>query len=57
MRSNPSLVTRTISPSCTPAVSSCVMTFGCTTSVMLASSRMAGMPPCVRLFRPSTGGQ
>ena len=34
-----------------------VITFGCTTTVILASRRRSGMGPAGRLLVPSTGGQ
>jgi hypothetical protein len=53
--SNPVLVTRTISPVCTPAVLSRVMTLGCTTMHMFSCSTIFGVLAAGRLFEPMIG--
>jgi NAD(P)H-dependent flavin oxidoreductase YrpB (nitropropane dioxygenase family) len=53
--SKPSLVTRTISPVCTPADLSRVMTFGCTTMHMFSLSTILGVLAAGRLFDPMIG--
>jgi hypothetical protein len=53
--SKPPLVTRTISPTCTPAVLSRVMTLGCTTMHMFSRSTIFGVIAAGRLREPMIG--
>ena len=55
--SKPVFVTRIISPVCTPAVCSFVMTLGYTTRHMFSSSVILGSGPAMRLFDPMMGCQ